>query len=365
MRKPGRQTNDVSEKFQWQMPAILVAGILLGAVASRALAPVPPPPPPVLPQDGLRLVRATAVGLSHPIVACANNTTLSTHLAKLQSDVQAVLDAARPQGLTRAGAYVVDLESCQSFSIGPDERFHPASMLKVPIAMAWLRRLGTDPNGLQQLFQYDVGAPIDAHEDANAPEALHPGASYTVEVLLKHMLIDSRNDSKWLLGKHLPPEQFDAVWRDLGLPAPDMKRDVLLRARDVGALLEALYDGTAMGQKASDQALTWLAAATWRDGLMALLPADAVVAHKYGRRGLSATGVSSDIAQRDATGKLIEVPAQPGQPAIQLSDCGILYRPGHPMLACVMTEGLNEAVVTHVLQKVGKLVWDWQAGDTR
>ena len=355
MHKPNEQR---TEGFGWQMPVVLVLGILLGAFAARALSPAAPPPLPE-PQVAPVLVRAGAVGLSHPILACTSAATLPTQLAVLQAEVTGILEAARAQGLTRAGAYVMDLEACQSFAIGAEERFHPASMLKLPIAMAWLRRLGTDPVGLQQQIKYDVTTPFDPKEDPNAPEALKPGESYTIETLLKHMLIDSRNDAKWLLGKHLPPDQFDAVFRDLGLPTPNMKQDVALRPSDVGKLLEALYDGTAMGPKASELALKWLTAATWRDGLMGQLPADAVVAHKYGRRALAAVGMASDIAQRDADGKVIEVPARPGEPAIQLSDCGILYRPGRPVLACIMTEGLNEAVVTQTLQKIGKTVWEW------
>lgn len=360
MRQPQRQAVRQPEGFSWQMPAVLVLGILLGAIAAEALMrrpTLPAPGPSVAPV----LVRTSAVGLAHPILACTSTATLPQHLTDLRGEVAEILSAARAQGLTRAGAYVMDLEACQSFEIGPEERFHPASMLKLPIAMAWLRRLGTDPAALQQQIKYDVTTPFDPHEDANAPEALKPGESYTVEILLKHMLIDSRNNAKWLLGKHLPPEQFDAVFRDLGMAPPNMRQDVALRPSDVGKLLEALYNGTSMGPEASELALKWLSVATWHDGLLGLLPPDAVVAHKYGRRALQAPGLASDIAQRDANGQVIEVPARAGEPAIQLSDCGILYRPGHPMLACVMTEGLNEAVVTQALQKTGKAVWDWSA----
>ena len=358
MGQPRQKLSPPPQGFAWRTPVVLILGIALGALVGRTFASTPQAP--VAPTHAPVLVRAPSVGLAHPILACTSNGPMPPQLTALQQEVAATLDVARKGGLTRAGVYVADLETCQSFSIGPEERFHPASMLKLPIAMAWLRRLGTDPAALQQQVKYDVATPFDPHEDALAPEALKPGESYTIEVLLKHMLIDSRNDAKWLLGKHLPPEQFDAVWRDLNLTPPDMKRDVALRAKDVASLLEALYDGTAMGQQASELALKWLAAATWHDGLMVQLPPDAVVAHKYGRRGLSATGLPSDIAQHDANGKVIEVPAQPGQPTIQLSDCGILYRPGHPMLVCAMTEGLNEAIATQTLQQVGKLVWEWR-----
>ncbi len=363
----GRQTQRIAKNtgrrsfaWDWQTPVVLAAGVLIGGLIAHAIA-VPNAPPTPAAQSVPVLVRAPVAGLTHPILSCKNAAPLTPGLTTLERQITAVLDQARARGLTRAGAYVADLEACQSFSIGVDQRFHPASMLKLPIAMAWLRRVGTDPSALQQPLTYEVSAPIDPREDAAAPEALHPGQAYTIEVLLKHMLVDSRNDAKWLLGKHLPPEQFDAVWRDLGLTPPDMTRDVTLSAKEIGTLFEALYDGTTMAPQAAELALKWLSVASWKDGLVAQLPADAVVAHKYGRRELQAAGLPSDIAQRDTAGKRVEVAARPGEPAIQLSDCGILYRPGRPILVCLMTEGRDEAVVTEALQTVGKLVWNSQA----
>ncbi len=109
-------------------------------------------------------------------------------------------------------------------------------------------------------------------------------------------------------------------------------------------MLQALYDGTWLNRPGSELLLSWLAQATWRKGLVAKLPPDAEVAHKYGIRYL----FDPDHPEM--------VPA--GAPSLHLGDCGILYHPKRPMMVCVMTEATTSAAAEGVIGDVAKAAWD-------
>ena len=75
-----------------------------------------------------------------------------------------------------------------------------------------------------------------------------------------------------------------------------------------------------------------LASADFKRGLVAGVPEDIKVAHKFGERETS-------------EGK-------------QLHDCGIVYYPNRPYLLCVMTEGADLENLISVVGGVSRLVFD-------
>ncbi len=292
--------------------------------------------------DHARPVRGSNGKLTHPLLTCAAEPADAAGLAEAQTGVERILAAAKYHGIARAAVHVSDLETCEWFEIGSEERFHPASIMKLPLALTWLRRASQDASILTRQLTYDMPSNADTREDRNA-SALLTGQSYEVAEPLRRMLVDSRNDAKWLLNRDVPIAALDAIWLDLGLTPPPRDRDPEVGIHDVALMLHALYDGAWLGRDASEMALGWLAGATYRDGLAAALPNAAVVAHKYGRR--------------------VRTDAPAGQWNLQLHDCGILYRPGHPVLVCVMTEGDNEPVQQSAMQQIAVLLWNYPQTD--
>ena len=282
-------------------------------------------------------VRGAPGKLTHPLLTCSSEPADATDLAELQSGVRALLDGAHHRGVLRAAVHVSDLETCHWFEIGSGERFHPASLMKLPLALTWLRRASQDGNVLAMQLAYDVPDNADTREDRTLPSALVRGQRYEVADLLRRMLVDSRNDAKYLLTRNAPLAALDEIWTDLGLVPPTPDRDTEVDVHAIALMLHALYDGAWLGRETSERALGWLAEATYARGLTAQLPPGAVVAHKYGRRVRAAT--------------------TPGDWQLQLHDCGVLYRPGHPVLVCVMTEGVNEAAQERLIQEIAALAW--------
>ena len=334
----------------WRGPALLIGGMLIGVAATaawlvpslhRARAAEMAVEKRLAAQPAVQAkpVRAVHGRLTHPLLTCSTTAPDSGALADVRASVTKILDAGLRQGLTRAAVHVSDLETCEWFEIGGSELFHPASMMKLPLALTWLRRASQDGAVLSQQLLFDAPPDADSREDKNVAVALVSGQSYAVEDLLQRMLIHSRNDAKWLLARDVPPSVQDAVWTDLGLLPPAHDRDVLVNVNEIALMLHALYDGAWLGRDGSERALGWLSNGVFTDGLTARLPAGAIVAHKFGRR------VRSD--------------ALPGMWWLQLHECGILYRTGHPVLVCVMTEGTDERVQQRVIQEIGAALWSY------
>src|SRR6185436_5295057 len=85
-------------------------------------------------------------------------------------------------------------------------------------------------------------------------------------------------------------------------------------------LFRALYNGTYLSHDASEKALELLSRTKFSDGIVAGVPKETTVSHKFGERTLSLNTSSIN----------------------ELHDCGIVYYPGHPYFLCIMTKGTSD-----------------------
>ncbi len=85
----------------------------------------------------------------------------------------------------------------------------------------------------------------------------------------------------------------------------------------------------------SEKALEFLSDVEFTKGLVAGVPKNIAVSHKFGERSIID---SEDIKQ--------------------LHDCGIIYYPDRPYLLCVMTRGKNLDVLTDNVRVISYLVYD-------
>jgi beta-lactamase class A len=70
----------------------------------------------------------------------------------------------------------------------------------------------------------------------------------------------------------------------------------------------------------------------FRDGIIAKIPPDIKVAHKFGERGL--------------------------KNSVQIHDCGIVYAPNYPYLICIMTRGSNMAENEELIAETSRIVFE-------
>ena len=128
---------------------------------------------------------------------------------------------------------------------------------------------------------------VSYNSDRNTTEAstVQPGNAYTVKQLMTTMIVDSDNNALELLYQ-FRKDALKEVFEDLQAPLPVSRDEIatqnFLSPKEMSKFFLVLYHGTYLKKVDSDEALQLLSQTKYRDGLVAGVPANIVVSHKYG-----------------------------------------------------------------------------------
>lgn len=256
---------------------------------------------------------------------------------RLQRDVENyITDEAAGGHAKRVGVYFRDLKSGRGFGVNENAKFSPASLLKVPVMMAYLKSAEKDPELLSKEIAFDGSFDLDKIRNFSAANIIAPGRSYKGDDLLAAMIVNSDNNAIPLLERNITPSALTEAFTDIGLaPADNTPGKDFISAKSYSYFFRVLYNATYLSEDASEKALALLARSDFPQGLPSTVPAGTVVAHKYGERSLTVDNV---FQYRE------------------LHDCGIVYV-DNPYLLCVMTKGDSFDDLLHVIQGVGTMVY--------
>lgn len=229
--------------------------------------------------------------------------------------------------------YVRNLDNGASFGANSKERYTPASLLKVPLMMAWLKRAERDPTVLQQSFHYDGSQDLTAMQNIKPRETLRSGMSYTVDDLIFRMLASSDNNAYWLLLTNIDTREMDAIVADLKIDFEPSKAGDVVSVRSYSRLYRILYNATFLNREMSEKALEHLSHMDYREGIVAGVPAAVSVASKFGEKIFD-------------NGR-----------AVELHEFGIVYHPRGPYLLGIMTRGTDIRRQSAVLRDISRLVY--------
>lgn len=288
-------------------------GSPIAAAAARPAGPVHSPVP------GKRGRRHT---LTHPLLRCAGP---AASIDEVQGAVRAMIDGAKRSGLLQqATAIYTDFESDQGFAIAGQERYIAASLMKLPVAMSWMKVAQFSPEALRDEFTADNLEPertelggglvaVSNPQFSDRPERLSNGKSYPVIELIGRALINSDNDAALMLSNHLRPEQEAHLFDELAVRNPLLQPSPMsgVEASTFAAMFEALYNATYLGAEASGHLLELLTRSRMKGGIAAGVPKDVKCANKFG------------VAVNDMLHAGTEY----------FHDCGIVYAPQKPVLA--------------------------------
>lgn len=240
--------------------------------------------------------------------------------------------------------YFRDLRSGPWFGINERAEFVPSSLFKLPILIAVLRA----SESVQNLLSEEVvmsGAYMGLHNTDVPSETITPGEAYSVEELLRRMIVYSDNASQFVLKEVLTSldtngESLRRVYQELGMLSAYQKET--LSVKSYASLFRVLYNARYLPPELSEKALRMLSESTFEDGLRRGVPRDVVIAHKFGIRDV------------------------PDEPKIkQLHDCGIVYHPARPYLICIMTRGSDQTRNADILGQISKRVYDVVSARTK
>lgn len=284
-------------------------------------------------EPSVRALRAPRQGLTHPILDIDPDHEFREY-RPFRHRVVALIEERRKKGdLQEASVYFRDLDNGPIVGVNESAPFRPASLLKLPIMIGYLKARETDPTVLRRRLALRP-PPLRPTRPAFPPsQALVPGSEYAVDELLTAMIARSDNDAAHTLIADMREQDYLQVYSDLGLRIPNTRDiDDPISVRAYASFFRILYNSSYLDRAMSERALRYLAASEFTGGLRAGVPAGLTVAHKFGE--------SDD-----------------GKGLLQLHDCGIVYHPRDPYLLCVMTKGRDMARLAAFIAGVSALVY--------
>ena len=279
----------------------------------------------------------------HPLLAVMRqdidgNSSISSNVEK---NVEAFINSEKLSGLlSDASVYFIDYKKDGgSFSINENDKYAPASMLKVVIMISYLKELDSGNKVFSDSYVYNSSL-ANALQDIpfDAPSSLKVGESYTVKELINKMIIDSDNGAMNLLLSNINDTYLTEVYKNLGLSSPDSSgSNYKISAKDYSLFFRVLYNATYLSRESSEYALSLLSKTTFNDGLTSGVPSGIIVSHKFGEH------ISGSIDQPTVN---------------ELHDCGYIYAKDSPYLLCVMTKSKTIDESKKVISNISKIVYN-------
>lgn len=278
-------------------------------------------------------------------VACERPVLDKSEYASLKAQLQLYIKEKEQEGaVSDVGIFFRDLENGPTLGINEYADFSAASLLKIPTLIIYFNLAERNPGLLTQTLSVDKGQDISSFYEQNypPPERIETGKFYTIEDLLFKAIVYSDNVAIQMLNENLGTlspgvDIFEETYKELGLMPEVVEGEYDLSVKRYASVYRTLYSATYLNPLMSERALELLAQSSFKNGLVAGLPQDIKVAHKFGERlRMTDDGVETK----------------------QLHDCGIVYFPKNPYMLCVMTRGNDYKKLEGVIADVSKMFYE-------
>lgn len=270
----------------------------------------------------------------NPLLECFSSKSGAPENYKLQKNIEDLISKKiKEKKITEASVYFRDLANGPWIGINENEKFTPASLLKVPIMISYYTLAEKDPD----ILRMEIEIP-KSYDDKNIPnikpeKKVEIGKKYTIQELIENMIIESDNLAANTLLSNLPENVLSKTFTDLGLDLPTIEKpDNYMTVKDYSSFFRVLYNASYLDKYYSEKSLELLSKTKYTEGLVAGLPTNTKASHKFGERR------NDDIDQ--------------------LHDCGIIYKSNKDYLLCVMTRGNNFDELSETIKDISKLVYD-------
>lgn len=273
-------------------------------------------------------------------IDCQSIDEVTNQVEGLHKDiVQIINDEKNQNHVIRTSVFYRDLNTRRWFGVNDIDKFYPASLIKLPVSIMYYKVAELEPYIFDNVLQIptDVGDNTDQHYPPVDP--LVAGKTYTIKEMVRHMLIYSDNAPFSILydGGKLFREK---ILSDLGIyePPADQKQEIWnVTARSYASIFRMLYNASYVSVQSANEILDFLSQSTFKNGIVAGVPENIKVAHKFGE----AEGVREDGTTQSRI----------------LNDCGIVYKPDSPYILCLMLEGQDYVQMEKVMQRISKAVY--------
>lgn len=257
---------------------------------------------------------------------------LETRLLK-DKVTRTVQEKTKTNEISQFALYFKELGTGRWMGINADTKFSPGIFLKVPIMIAWLKSAESNPEILKESFIYEK-TPVQEGEHNTG---FVYGKPYSVEELIKAMIVDDDSDAANALFKNIDETALNDIYSDLGIEATENNITYdFISVKFYALIFRVLYNATYLSRSMSEKALEILSAASVDDGIGRNLPNNVVNAHKYRVREFAINGIET----------------------VEGHDCGIIYYPDHNYILCVMAMGHKTENINDLFNEVSIMIYD-------
>lgn len=285
------------------------------------------------------LYRKETIVNKYPYIDFSRNFIDQEHyITTLQPLRENLVEMAKEFGNDSVSIYIEDLNTGSNISINQDKYIWPASLTKLPLALAVVKKIEDGQWKLSNELVLMKGD-IDSNSgDVNNLLSKYPlGTTFTIEKLLQELLTNSDNTAYFILKRNMHQDELYKVVEDLGLDKlfSDNGR---LSAKEYSRLFRSLYTANFLSRENSQMILEMLDASIFNDfityGLFDLVK----FPHKYGEND-----------QLRA-----------------YSDSGIVYVPNRPYIISVMIQGdekiplgVDKEKATVFMREISNVTYDY------
>lgn len=278
------------------------------------------------------------ISFLNPSVSLINKENLLVNFQDLRELLQKKYEVRDDYMIS---VYFEYLPTGANISINKDEKMWPASLIKIPIAMAVMKKVQDNKWKLNnQLVILDEDKDSEYGDLYKEPT----GTTLSIKKLVEETLINSDNTAHFVLLRNLDGGELEDVYEHLGLDdiieaikhSPKGVDDVdnRITAKRYSIFFRSLYNSTYLTTEFSQMFLSILQNAP-RDLLGKGLPQDVPFVHK--------TGIRIDEKVK--------------------ADSGIVYVMGRPYILTVMiqqkkTGDFNQAEINSIFEEISKEVYN-------
>ena len=223
------------------------------------------------------------------------------------------------------GFFLQDIRTGAWLGVKEREGFNPASLLKIPLMMAMLKKVKLDEISLDSTLEI-----TEEDLDKNSGRLHEKGVGYKMTVwdFIEEMILSSDNTAKNVLKRQLNDAELNSVFAHVGIPNPySQSGDSLVTPRGYTRLFKSLYYSSYLSPELSEKALEITTDTKMENLISAGIPYEIQVAHKYGERSNG------------------------------LSDCGIVYHPQNAYFVCAMTRDMEIPQARDLIVSLSKIVY--------
>lgn len=272
----------------------------------------------------------------NPLLECDSAVENFGSFQRVEGKLEEYIDSEVRKGhISATSVYLRDLNNGPWVGINEKDEFSPASLIKVPLLIAYLKQAEENPSLLEIPLTINN---IDAYKDQNLIPStlLGLGQQYKTIDLLRQMIVYSDNVAYEALNANFSGPDLIGTYQDFGIDISKGLSDPsgnILSVKDYASFFRILFNASYLSEKNSELALEILTQSKYEDGLRAGVPSNIAIAHKFGERRYLLTSET------------------------QLHDCGIVYLPENPYLLCVMTKGTDFNLLTSVIAEISRIVY--------